>query len=259
MGRGVGGRPLTAGLLKRYKALATAKGRRESGLFLVEGHRAIKQIIASRPDAIDEILATEELASRYGGQPVRIVTQRQCESICLTKTPQGAVAVVHQPVEIDADRLPDPVGTHVLLLEDVQDPGNVGTLVRTAAAFNYSGVVLSEGCADPFSPKSVQAASGTVLAVWIRRTRTYLDLVKVLKGRGYFVATADVHGEDEPSVLRDRDRLLFALGNEASGPSPALVSLSDRRFRISVRGERAESLNVAACGAIGMYLSSRLA
>lgn len=250
---------MTAGLLKRYKALATAKGRRESGLFLVEGHRAIKQIIASRPDAIVEILATEELASRYGGQAVRIVSQRQCESICLTTTPQGAVAVVHWPAELGADRLPDPVGTHVLLLEDVQDPGNVGTLVRTAAAFNYSGVVLSDGCADPFSPKSVQAASGTVLSVWIRRTRAYLDLVKALKDRGYLVATADVRGEDEPSVLRDRDRLLFALGNEASGPSAALIALSDHRFRIPVRGERAESLNVAACGAIGMYLSSRLA
>jgi TrmH family RNA methyltransferase len=250
---------LTAGLLKRYKALATTKGRRESELFLVEGHRAIKQIIASRPDAIVEIMATEELASRYGGQPVRIVTQRQCESICLTKTPQGAVAVVHRPADVETDRLPDTVGTHVLLLEDVQDPGNVGTLVRTAAAFNYSGVVLSGQCADPFSPKSVQAASGTVLSVWIRRTGAYLDLVKALKDRGYLVVTADVHGEDQPSVLRDRDGLLFALGNEASGPSRALIALSDHRVRIPVRGERAESLNVAACGAIGMYLSSRLA
>jgi TrmH family RNA methyltransferase len=250
---------LTAGLLKRYKALATTKGRRESGLFLVEGHRAVRQIVASRPDAIVEILATEELASRYGGQPVRIVTQRQCESISLTKTPQGAVAVVQGPADVETDRLPDTVGTHVLLLEDVQDPGNVGTLIRTAAAFNYSGVVLSGQCADPFSPKGVQAASGTVLSVWIRRTGAYLDLVKALKDRGYLMVTADVRGEDEPSVLRDKDRLLFALGNEASGPSAAMVALSDHRFRIPVRGERAESLNVAACGAIGMYLSSRLA
>lgn len=249
--------PVTANLIKHYKALATKKGRRESGQFLVEGDRAIQQIMTVCPDAIAEIVVTDEQRSRYDEYPVRVATQREFEAICLTKTPQGVLAVVREPDGIYTDHLPVAVGTHVLLLEDIQDPGNVGTLIRTAAAFNYSGVILSEQCADPLSPKSAQAASGTMLSVWIRRTEAYLDLIRSLKDQGYLVVTADVHGEDEPSVVQGRDRLLLALGNEAAGPSPSLITLSNYRFRIPMHGERAESLNVAACGAIGIYLSSK--
>lgn len=249
---------MTTSVIKQYKALATKKGRREAGRFLVEGERAIQQIMAIRPDAIAEIVVTDQQRSRYDEYPVRVATGRQFEAICLTKTPQGVLAVVREPDGIYTDHLPIAVGSHVLLLEDVQDPGNVGTLIRTAAAFNYSGVILSDQCADPLAPKSAQAASGAMLSVWIRRTGVYLKLVKDLRDQGYLVATADVRGEDEPSVVRDRSRLLLALGNEAAGPSPDLIALSDRRFRIPVRGERAESLNVAACGAIAMYVSSAL-
>jgi TrmH family RNA methyltransferase len=249
---------VTTSLIKRYQALATKKGRREARRFLVEGERAIRQIMASRPDAIAEIVVTDRQRSRYEEYPVRVATERQFEAMCLTKTPQGVLALVREPDGIYTDHLPISVGTHVLLLEDIQDPGNVGTLIRTAAAFNYSGVILSDQCADPLSPKSAQAASGTMLSVWIRRTGVYLQLVKDLRGQGYPVATADVHGEDDPLVVQDRTRLLLALGNEAAGPSPPLIALSDQRFRIAVRGERAESLNVAACGAIAMYVSSSL-
>jgi TrmH family RNA methyltransferase len=249
---------LGAALVKRYKALADKKGRLESGLFLVEGPRAIRQVITSRAEAVVEIIATPEHASDFREYPVRLATPRQCESICHTKTPQGALAVVRQPEDLYGDRLPGDVGSRVLLLENIQDPGNVGALIRTAAAFDYSSVILSEGCADPFGPKSVQASSGTVLSVAIRRTTAYLDLLRILKDRGYLVAVADVRGEDAPLLLQRRDRLVFALGNEAAGPSPSLIALADHRIRIPIREERAESLNVAACGAIGMYLSSRL-
>jgi TrmH family RNA methyltransferase len=248
--------PVSLNLLKRYKTLSTKKGRLELGLFLVEGNRAIRQIIASHPDEIVEIIATEEHVSLYGQYPVRVATQEQFQSICFTKTPQGAMAVVRQPAGIYTDRLPDAIGTHILLLEDVQDPGNVGTLIRTAVAFGYSGVMLSELCADPLSPKSVQAAAGTMLSVWMRRTEGYLDLVRALKDRGYLVVSADLNGEDEPTVVGRREKLVLALGNEASGPSPALIGISDYRLKIPIRRDHAESLNVATCGAIAMYMSS---
>ncbi len=248
--------PVTLTLLKRYKSLATKKGRLERGLFLVEGSRAIRQIMTSHPDEIVELIATEEHVSLYGQYPVRIATRKQFQSICFTKTPQGAMAVVRQPAGIYTDRLPGTVGHHILLLEDIQDPGNVGTLIRTAAAFMYSGVMLSDQCADPLSPKSVQAAAGTMLSVWMRRTGGYLDLVKTLKDRGYLVVSADVNGDEEPSIVCRREKLVLALGNEASGPSPSLIGISDHRFRIPIRRDHAESLNVATCGAIGMYVSS---
>ncbi len=253
-----GHHPLTAALVKRYKALGEKKGRAASGLFLVEGPRAVRQVLTSRPGAVVEIIATAEHASHYEGVPVRAATRAQLDAICHTKTPQGAVAVVHQPDHVYEDQLPDDVGPRVLLLEEIQDPGNVGALIRTAAAFDYSLVILSDGCADPLAPKSVQASSGTVLSVTIRRTSAYLNLARALRDHGYVVAVADVRGEGEPSRLREPEQLVFALGNEATGPTADLLALADHHVRIPIHDRRAESLNVAACGAIGMYLGSRV-
>lgn len=241
--------------LKWYRNLATRKGRLEAGAFLIEGDRAIRQIVNNNPGEIIEIVYTEELSHFYRKYPGRPVTDSQLRSICSTKTPQGIVAVVRLPVDAYSDRLPDNTGGRVLLLEDVQDPGNVGTLIRTAVAFNYSGVILTEKCADPLSPKCVQSTAGTVLSVWLRRTSRYLELVEELKNSGYCLIAADLGGVEDTSVLQCRDKLLLALGNEASGLSKEILTASHYRLRIPTIREKAESLNVAACGAICMYLS----
>jgi TrmH family RNA methyltransferase len=242
--------------LKWYKNLATKKGRLEAGAFLVEGDRAIRQIIGSHPDEITEIVSVEEPLSVYRNYPVRLVTESQLRYICLTRTPQGTMAVVRLPVDMSADQLPGDVGNKVLLLEDIQDPGNVGTLIRTAAAFDFSGVIMTENCADALSPKCVQATAGTILSVWLRRTKRYLELASALRKRGYTLVAAELDGVVEPSILRRQSKLLLALGNEAAGLSKALLDEANYRLRIPTVREKAESLNVAACGAICMYLSS---
>jgi TrmH family RNA methyltransferase len=226
--------------IKWYKNLATRKGRLEAKAFLVEGDRAIKQII---------------LSPFYHKYPKRLVTDNQLSSICSTKTPQGIVAVVRLPLDTYSDQLPANTGAKILLLEDIQDPGNVGTLIRTAAAFDYSGIILTEKCANPLSPKCVQSTAGTVLSLWIRRTSRYLELVEELKQGGYSLVAADLAGAEDPSVLQCRNKLLLALGNEASGLSDFVLNASDHRLRVSTMRGKAESLNVAACGAICMYLS----
>jgi TrmH family RNA methyltransferase len=241
--------------IKWYKNLAARKGRLETGAFLVEGEKAIKQIISSNPDDIIEIVFVEELPPFYHKYPQRHVTDSQLGSICSTKTPQGIAAVVRLPLDTYSDRLPDNTGAKVLLLEDIQDPGNVGTIIRTAVAFDFSGVILTEKCADPLSPKCVQSTAGTVLSLWLRRTPRYLGLVKELKGNGYPLVAADLGGAEDPSVLRSRDKLLLALGNEASGLSESVLNLSNHRLRVPTMRGKIESLNVAACGAICMYLS----
>ena len=244
--------------LKWYKKLATRKGRLEAGAFLVEGSSAIRQIIGSHPDEIIEILTMEEPLPVYRNYPVRLVTESQFRSICLTRTPQGTMAVVRLPVDMCSGYLPEDAGNKILLLEDIQDPGNVGTLIRTAAAFDYSGVIMTGKCADPLSPKCVQATAGTVLSVWSRRTARYLDLAAELRKSGYTLVAADLNGVAEPSILSRQGKLLLALGNEAAGLSRALLDVADYRLRIPTIREKAESLNVAVCGAICMYLSSQV-
>jgi TrmH family RNA methyltransferase len=248
--------PLTPKSLKWYRALAGKKGRLEHGVFLVEGEKHIGQVAASHPDAITEIISIGQPPPLLHRYPLREIKASEFQYISAAQTPQGIAAVVRMPGDVYSAGLPAAAGNRLLLLEDIQDPGNVGTLIRTAAALGFSGVILTDSSADPFSPKAVQAAAGTVLSVWIRRTAQYLDLLKNLKQTGYVLIAADVHGAGEPGILSKQKKLVLALGNEAAGLSQELLDIADYRVRIPTPPEKAESLNVAACGAILMYLSS---
>ena len=117
-------------------------------------------------------------------------------------------------------------------------------------------MILTEKCADPFSPKCVQSTAGTVLSLWIRRTPDYLALIKALKRDSYKLVATDLGGDEDPSLLQGKQKLLLALGNEASGLSAEVLQAADSRLKIPIDRDKAESLNVAACGAICMYLSS---
>ena len=242
--------------IKYYRSLATRKGRREAGAFIVEGERAIRQIAGASPDAIVEILAVagQKPIGRYRQHTLN---RQQFESVASTQTPQGVLAVVRIPADIESPLPPEQTGDRLLLLEDIQDPGNVGTLIRTAAAFGFTGAVLSEKCADPFSPKVVQATAGSVLSLWLRRTQRYLETVNALKGRGFRLAAADLRGDEDTEVLGNTGKLILALGNEAAGLSTQALARADARVRLPVAAKKAESLNVAASGAVLMYLSRR--
>jgi TrmH family RNA methyltransferase len=242
--------------LKWYKSLSTRKGRLSAGVFLVEGERAVQQVIIARPDDIEEILIVGTIPSFYSELPVRSLTERQFQSISSTRTPQGIAAVVKSPPGIYSNDLPLEPGDKLLLLEDIQDPGNAGTLIRTAAALGYSGVIMTEKSADPLSPKCVQSTAGSILSVWIRRTSEYLNLVRKLQDYNYAIVAAELTGTKDPSVLKSQKKLILTLGNEASGLSKELLEISKYRIRIPTIREKAESLNVAACGAICMYLST---
>jgi TrmH family RNA methyltransferase len=217
----------------------------------------------NRPGAVLEIVSIEDTRALYPQYPQRAVTESQFRHITTSKTPQGVLAVVSLPMATYSDRLPEeagrllPDGPRVLFLEDIQDPGNVGTLIRTAAAFNFSGIILTEKSADPFSPKCVQSTAGSVLSLWLRRTKKYMGMVKELKEQGCFLLAADLNGKEDTTIFTGRHKLVLALGNEASGLSDEVLKMADYRLRLPTVREKAESLNVAACGAILMYLASR--
>ncbi|ETW97580.1 MAG: hypothetical protein ETSY2_44380 [Candidatus Entotheonella gemina] len=240
--------------LSWYKKLATKKGRLAAGAFLVEGQRAIEQIHHRQPEAIQELLTTSDDDWPY---PCRRLTRSQIRAICSTKTPQGIVAVVRLPLQTYGNQLPPSCGQKLLFLEDIQDPGNVGTLIRTAAAFQFSGVLLTEKCADPFTPKCVQASAGAVLSLWLRRTAHCFDLVSELQQRKYALVATTLAGQSDPAALYGRARLVLALGNEGAGLSPAVLQAAQEHFTIPMDRHGSESLNVATSGAICMYLSMR--
>lgn len=249
--------PLRA--LAWYKKLATRKGRVAAGAFLVEGERAIEQIVTTQPQAVQEILGTEATGLVRWSYPRRQLTLRQLRSISPAQTPQGLMAVVRMPRDVYSSELPPlaDIGGQILLLEHIQDPGNVGTLIRTAAAFGFAGVLLTDKCADPYAPKCVQATAGSILSVWIRRTDKYVPLVAELQARGYVLVATDLTGAGDLSSICGRNRLLMALGSEASGLTLELRQAADLRVAIPIARSRVESLNVAACGAICMFIASQ--
>jgi RNA methyltransferase, TrmH family len=248
---------MTASLkpLKWYRDLSDKKARLNAGAFLVEGEKAIRQVLANHPDAVAEILSEREPPSDLRQFPVRALNKSQFDYISNARTPQGLAAVVKIPEDVYSARLPAEAAERILLLEDIQDPGNAGTLIRTAAAFDFSGVILSDKCADPFSPKVVQASSGAVMSLWVRATAQYLELTSTLRSRDYRLIAAEVEGRDSPETLR-QSRFILALGNEAAGLSADLLKIADFRVGIPIAREKAESLNAAISGGILMYLSS---
>ena len=216
----------------------------------------IRQIINSYPNEIIEILTTGELPPIYHNYTIRYITDGQFHDICHAKTPQGPLAVVNMPPAIYSNHLPKNAGNKIVLLEDIQDPGNVGTLIRTASAFGFSGIILTQKCANPLAPKCVQSTAGAILAVWIRRTANHLELMDELQRRGYYIVATDLDGLESPAEVSGKNKLLLALGNEASGLSADVLKRADYRFRIPIDRDKVESLNVAACGAICIYLST---
>lgn len=240
--------------LSWYKDLHTLKGRSAAGAFLVEGTRAVNQLLQARPSSVLELLACEDNAAGPAGRvAVRRISPSQLRSISTVQNPAGPIAVIALPGDVYARDVPKQKGKKILVLEDIQDPGNVGTLLRTAAAFDFSGVLLSDKCADPFSPKVVQATAGSVLSLWLRKTEAYCALVASCKDEGYCCIAADVRGAESLPRIK-MGKCLMMLGNEGNGLSRDAMGLADHVMRIPINQSKAQSLNVAVSGAIGMYV-----
>lgn len=243
--------------LSFYKELHAAKGRKAHGVFLLEGIRAVAQVAETRPESIVEILHVDELNQELRRFPVRELDARQMKSVSAQSTPQGLAAVIRLPEDAYTANLPAEPGRRVLALDGVQDPGNVGTLIRTAAAFGFGGVLLSDACADPFAPKVAQATAGALGSLWIRKGPAFMEALRTLRDGGAVLAVADLRGTEPPDVLGGYPKLVLLLGSEASGPSPEALDLADVSVRIPMHADKVESLNVAVSGGILMYLAAR--
>ena len=242
--------------MKWYKSLQTSKGRDKGRAFLVEGHRSIQLIGQVDCHRIREIIYSEDMKEISGlACPLRRVSSAQFRSISLSRHPTGPLAVVSMPDDCDSGELPEACGRKILVLEDIQDPGNAGTLVRSAAAFDFAGIVYSDKCADLFSPKAVQASCGAIVSMWLRRTPAYRAIMGSLKSRGFRIVAADVRGSELKMKFSEGENLALVLGNEGAGISPETLCIAHDVVKIPFNDTKVESLNVAASGAILMYLT----
>ena len=143
----------------------------------------------------------------------------------------------------------------VVLLDGLQDPSNVGAILRAAEAFGAGGVVLTPGTASPWAPKAFRASAGSALRVPVARNVLSTDVVAWARERGATMAGADAHDGEDPDALRGLPRLVLAIGSEGHGLSAPVVSALERRVRIPV-APRVESLNAAVAAGILLYALS---
>ncbi len=235
--------------IKWYKSLLSAKGRRREGFFLVEGRRQVEQLLESYAAFVEEVITTDGgLYSNLATEAHRTVTAPQMSALTERETTPEVVAVMHSSALL-VDELPDDPGERVLFLENVQDPGNVGTLLRSAVAFGFSGVILTAQCADPLAPKVVRSTGGALGGLWCYRGEDAYAMVDHLCADGAVLVTADLGGG---GAMPLREKVVFALGNEGNGVSDRLRAESDYIFTIPFEYSKIESLNVAVAGSIGM-------
>lgn len=228
--------------IKAARALQDAKARRQTGLHLIEGDKLVSDAVASGA-AVRTIFAREGVPAIDGVETVW-VSDSVMEALCTAKTPQRMCALVETP----ACGCPAvyPRGL-IVALDRLQDPGNLGTILRTADALGAGGVLLSPDSADPFSPKALRAAMGSTYHVplWIGDLETELSR---LAAQGFTCVCGHLKGEE--TLPAATERMVLVVGNEGQGVSDA-VAKACVRYRMPMRG-RAESLNAAVFAALMM-------
>jgi len=242
-------------LIKRLRALKDAKARRETGLFLVEGEVMIREALKCglKPEEAlfeEESRLSEELTK--AGAKVFGASRSAIESACDTKTPQGVCASFHMP----QSRNPGETAKRIVALDGVQDPGNVGTIWRTADAAGFDALLIGRGCADPYSPKVQRAAMGSGFRVPAQEC-VLTETLEGYKTRGFSIITSALDGDGlYQRRASDSERFVLIIGNEAKGVSKEVQEMSSVKLKIPMRGG-AESLNAAVAAGILMYELTR--
>lgn len=240
-----------------HKLAASARARREAGQTLLDGPHLLRACLDAGQRPLHLLLNEAAL-----GDPEISALRKACDETPQTvlegalfdqltelKSPNGLLALLAIP----AATKPVAHSQFALLLEDLQDPGNLGSILRSAAAAGCDTVFLSPGCADAWSPKVLRAGMGGHFLLHIREAQNLLAVASEFTGK-IMAATLDAKMNLYGCNLRGK--LAFAIGNEGSGLSPALLDAVQQRIRIPMPG-KVESLNAAAAAAICLFEAVR--
>ncbi|MGG7464355.1 MULTISPECIES: TrmH family RNA methyltransferase [unclassified Plantibacter] len=246
--------------------LAKRPARLETGLFLLEGPQAVSEALTYRPQLVVDLFATPTALERYGDIAqaaadadieVEFVTEQVLESMADTVTPQGFVAVAHQfPTSVKDIFAGQP--KLVVILEEVRDPGNLGTIIRAADAAGADAVVLSGRTVDLYNPKVVRSTTGSLFHLPVAVDAELSSVVERARGAGLQVLAADVKGDDllvarSEGILAQPTAWVF--GNEARGLTDEQLLVVDRALTVPIYGH-AESMNLATAASVCVFESA---
>lgn len=234
------------------------KERESTGLFPAEGIRLFQEIPSDRLDQIfvsESFLDredAEELLSGLDDQEIFIVKDSVFESMCDTKTPQGILALVRRQERTLEEILSISETPFFMMAENLQDPGNLGTILRTGEGAGITALILSKGTVDIYSPKVIRSTMGSLFRVPFLYVEDMAETAKLLQEKGIQVYAAHLEGSvpyDEPDY---RKPAALLVGNEGNGLTDRTAEACSRRIRIPMEGQ-VESLNAAMSAGILMY------
>lgn len=243
--------------------LVKKQRRLEAGLFLVEGPQATREVLTFRPELVSDIFLTPAAREKnpdlvglaeQSGCELTVASDGVIEQMADTVTPQGVVAVARF-LDVTLDAVLATSSTHLVVLHEVKDPGNVGNIIRTADAAGVDAVIVTADSVDVFNPKVVRATTGSIFHIPVVMGVELASTIKSLKGAGVTIFAADAEGTSLGQVRSEGGLsapLAWLLGNEAHGLSPEDELLADRTVSVPMFGQ-AESLSLQTAAAICIY------
>lgn len=243
-----------------------SKARSQAGVFLVEGLRMIQEV---PKDRVEKLYVTEKFYQKYRQElellqmdgksgMTELVSDTVFAYMSDTKTPQGVLGVVRQ-TEYSIEEL---LGTgsavmpHIMILDNLQDPGNLGTIFRTAEAAGVTGIILSRDCVDIYNPKTIRSTMGAIYRMPFLYVEDLSEMIERIKAREICVYAAHLDGKNTYDKEDYCGGTAFLIGNEGNGLRKEIADGADTWIRIPMAGE-VESLNAAVAASILMFEVSR--
>lgn len=249
--------------IKRIVQLRKKKKARDAeGVFLIEGIRMFREI----PEKLLQEIYISESCEEKEGKEIRrrasacgirpeLVSDGVFSHLSDTQTPQGILCVVRQ-LSYSLEEVADAPCPHMLVLDRLQDPGNVGTILRTAEGAGVTGILLDGECADIYNPKTIRSTMGSIFRMPFYYIQDLEEGIRYLKKRGICTYAAHLEGKRAYDEEDYRKPCAFLIGNEGNGLRPEIADLADTYIRIPMAGE-VESLNAAIASAVLMFEAGR--
>lgn len=248
-------------MIKRVKQLTQKKYRDRESAYLLEGLRFVS-LAVGKGHLCEAVLVKQSVYSQVAETlpetEIYCVEDAVFDSVAQTEHTQGVLGVMKRKAEIPLERFLKEAETErkenaLILLDRIQDPGNMGTIIRTADAAGVATVLLSKGCVDPYNEKVLRSTAGSILNVRLIFLENSIEAVEWIKKSGYRViatALANSRDYDEDACYGEKNCLM--IGNEGQGIDPGLLSAADVCIKIPIYGG-AESLNAAVAAGICIY------
>lgn len=229
-------------LIKKITKLANKKYRDEYNSFVIEGFRSVKDSLSLLD--VEKVVLSESAQHKYGAEfdNYEVVSDKIFAKICDTENAQGVIAVASKKISNNYE------SDYCLFLDRVRDPGNMGTILRTAVACGFNTVYCND-CVDVYNPKVVRSSMSAIAKLNVFDVSE--DVLDELKAKGYTIVCADMNGVDVFKSNIDFKKVCLIAGNEANGVSDLVVSKTD--VVVSLPMENIESLNVSVATAVIMY------